>query len=179
VYAATSMSIYTNPTSSGDAGTACAPLCTASFYLASIPSAYAGHTLVIDLFDPGDGRAGANGYHMQFLAPPASPPATFANVPVPGTPTSCNYTDAVPTIPASSWPNFDSTCNIETQVPGGSAGGIYNGQWLEVRIALSPTYTCDTDCWWSVQYHFDSGSTPTDRTTWTVSLLGDPVHLTS
>ncbi len=44
-------------------------------------------------------------------------------------------------------------------------------------IALPPNYTTlyGTKTWWKVRY--TAGSAPTDRTTWSVNIVGDPVHL--
>ena len=64
VYALNEMSIWT-PT----------PGSTAGFYLANIGNQYAGHTLVVDLYDPGDGTAGTTPFTMQFLAPPPPSPS--------------------------------------------------------------------------------------------------------
>jgi hypothetical protein len=61
----------------------------------------------------------------------------------------------------------------------GSGQKFQNG-WLRFQIKLSSSYTCSTDCWWTIKYDFGgSGGLPNDRTTWAMTILGDPVHLTS
>jgi len=148
----------------------------ARFYLANIGAQYAGHTLQIDLFDPGDGTASATSpFTMQFLAPPSGTPAI---VPTLGTPVACNY-NATPSasFPPPSTPDVSATCKITT-LNTGSSTGIYNDKWLRVQIVIPATYACTTDCWWTVKYDFGAAGKPTDRTVWAVNVLGDPVHLT-
>jgi Flp pilus assembly protein TadG len=147
----------------------------ANFYLANIGPQYAGHTLVIDLYDPGDGSAGPNGFQMQFLMPPSG----LGTVPSGGTATGCNYNATPSATIGPATPNTSANCTILTQVANGTSGGIYNNAWLRVSIAIPSSYTCSTDCWWWVSYKFDAGSSPTDRTVWVVNVLGDPVHLTN
>ena len=149
---------------------------TSRFYLASIGPQYAGHTLVVDLYDPGDGNSG--NYYMQFLAPPSGSPAY---VPSTGTAVGCYYSAPAATIGGQPASTYSSTCNIQTR--SGNTN-IYNERWLRVQITIPTTATTHctngppadtTDCWWTIKYTF--GGTPTDRTVWVVNVLGDPVHL--
>ena len=162
VYALDSMSIWT-----ASSGT------TAAFYLANIGQQYAGHTLQIFLYDPGDG-SGPDPFTMQFVPPPSG----LGVVPTGTGSISCNYNSTPsPTQIAPSTPNTSANCQITTKTAGSSTG-VYNGNWLNVIIQLPSGYTCSTDCWWWVKYTLGTGnSTPTDRTTWVVNVLGDPVHL--
>ena len=103
---------------------------------------------------------------------------TWPCVPVAGTPVSCNYnlTPSLTIGPAT--PDSSANCTIKT-LNANSNNGIYNGHWLRVSITIPPaaSYTCTTDCWWSIQYNFGAGGSPNDRTVWVVNVLGDPVHL--
>ena len=111
---------------------------------------------------------------MQFRAPPGGAPAT-----VPGDAANsiaCNYNATGSTSLGPATPNSSSNCTITTKTSGGS-GGIYNGLWLRVRISIPTTYSCTTDCWWTVKYDFGAGGFPTDRTVWSLQVVGDPVHL--
>jgi hypothetical protein len=137
----------------------------ANLYLTSVSPSRAGKNLVIDLYDPGDGSAGPSGVHMQFLMPPSG----LGTVPIGGTTTSCSYNATPSPTIGPDTPDTSPDCTIETQVPNGTSGGIYNNSWLRVSIPIPADYTCSTDCWWWVTYKFDPGSTPTDRTTWAVS----------
>ncbi len=130
---------------------------TASFYLAEIAPTYAGKTLSVSLFDPGDGQSGTY----------------YVNIRKPGNATTaCTYTVRGGT-PVSANP-----CRINTRTSGGT--NTYNGKWLDLQIVVPTTYTCTTDCWWKVLYEFNSvssGNSPNDRTVWTATITGDPVHL--
>jgi hypothetical protein len=162
IYGIDDMSIWNNATSS-----------LAKFYLAEIGPEHAGKKLVLDMYDPGDG-SGSSAFTMQFRTPPGGAPAA-----VPGNSsgtTSCKYNGTKSaTIGAGTLSSTSSTCTITTK-PANSSDGVYNNGWLRVEITLPTTYTCSTDCWWSVWYNFGTGS-PTDRTVWKISVVGDPVHL--
>jgi hypothetical protein len=43
-----------------------------------------------------------------------------------------------------------------------------------VTIDISPTYTCTTNCWWTMDLELN---TPHDRTTWEARVIGNPVRL--
>ena len=134
-------------------------------YLAFVSQSYAGHTMIVDLFDPGDG-SGADPITMQFLAPPSGAPA---NVPSGGEPVDCLY-NATPSVTQGGVVPIDDspTCTIQTKA-GGAGAPVYDDHWLRVQIAIPTTYACTTDCWWTVRY---SGGTDalSDRTVWTVNL---------
>ena len=137
----------------------------ANFYLTSVSPSHAGKHLVIDVYDPGDGVAGPSGIRIQFLMPPSG----LGTIPAGGTTTSCSY-NATPSYTfGPTTPDTSYNCNIQTQVPNGAGSGIYNNAWLRVSIPIPPTYTCTTDCWWSVSYKLDPGVSPSDRTTWVIS----------
>jgi hypothetical protein len=162
VYAIDDMSLYTP--------TANSPGNVSKFYLANIGQEHRGKTLIVDLFDPGDGSSGT--YTMQFRTPPGGAPSA-----VPGDSagsTSCKYNRTGSSDIGPDTPNDSSNCTITTR--NGSSGSLYNNKWLRVKIQIPATYTCTTDCWWTVKYDYGSGSS-TDRTVWTVSVVGDPVHL--
>ena len=167
VYALNDMSIWT-PT----AGT------TARFYLANIGTEQAGKTLQIDLYDPGDvdcasGFSSCGSSTMQFLMPPSGTPTVPPTGS--GTATSCKYGTGTANAAPSSLPNTSANCTITTDL--GSSSSQYNGLWLRLQISIPSTYSCTTDCWWTVTYQFGLHTKPTDRTVWTVNVLGDPVHL--
>jgi len=132
---------------------------TANFYLAQIGQQYAGKSLTVSLFDPGDGASGTY----------------FVNILKPGSvTTACSYgiRDATPVAA--------NPCRIQTRTSTGT--NTYNGKWLDITLTIPTTYTCSTDCWWKVRYEFNSvtlGNSPNDRTVWTAEITGDPVHLVS
>jgi hypothetical protein len=51
----------------------------------------------------------------------------------------------------------------------------WNDHFVQVQIQIPDGYTCGVDCWWQVRYV--TGGTPTDRSTWSIVIDGDPVRL--
>jgi hypothetical protein len=58
--------------------------------------------------------------------------------------------------------------------------GTYNGKWQYVNVPIPSGYTCNVTatggCWFRVDFDFN-GSVPTDTTTWTARVEGDPIRL--
>jgi hypothetical protein len=51
-----------------------------------------------------------------------------------------------------------------------------NGCLITIEFTLSSTYAPPTDNeWWRIRYSYNDAAT--DRTTWSVTILGDPVHI--
>ena len=65
-------------------------------------------------------------------------------------------------------------CQVNTRVSGTS---LYNDHWLDIDIDIPITYTCGSNCWWSVEYQLSAGASFYERTTWSVEIVGDPVRL--
>ena len=53
----------------------------------------------------------------------------------------------------------------------------YNDRRMILDVQLPANYTTvyGTKVWWQIRYTV--GSTASDRTTWSVNIIGDPVHL--
>jgi hypothetical protein len=149
LYGVGDLSMFNNlPGASGDV--------TANFYFAKIDPIYAGKTLTAQLFDPGDGASGD--YYVNILMPG-------------GVTTACSYGELGGTKTAI------SPCRVQTR---NSSGNAYNGKWLQIDVALPTSYACSSDCWWKVSYEFlnvAAGSSPNDRTVWSVQLSGHPIHI--
>jgi len=130
----------------------------ASFYLAQLTPDYAGATLVLSFFDIADTAGSAS---MQVVPPADSNYATFP---------SCAFTRDGTT------PNAIAQTNCQIN---GLTSGTYDGRTVTLKLQLPADYTCDTSvssgCWVKVNLTF-SGA-PADTTTWSASLLGDPVRL--
>lgn len=176
LYSITDLSIWTNTVGS-----------TARFYLAQIKPEQAGKTIVLDLFDPGDGTGGTSNYTLQVLAPPQSapfntpsgsspvvPPQYGTVIPATGVASSCQANTTGSTTQGGGTLSNVANCLVTTR-SGGSQ--IYQDLWLRYQIKIDPNYTCSTDCWWTIKYNFGNNGVPTDRTTWTLQVVGDPVHL--
>jgi hypothetical protein len=155
VHAVSDMSIYAN-----------APGTSASFYLAQIDPIHAGKTMRVNLFDPGEGAL-----TLQILDPNGNP-ASFAWS------TPCNP----PTPPTGSCSGSGTSLSVSgtgTQpYVGLNSTSKYNDRYLTVDIPLPANYSTvyGGKVWWKVKYT-TSASAVTDRTTWSVNIVGDPVHL--
>jgi hypothetical protein len=171
-YALDDMSIYTP-----------SPGSSARFYLAQIKPENKGKKIQIDLYDPGDG-GGASDYNLQVLAPsagaPAATPTGGSTIPAANVATYCHYNATPSATKGPATPTNAPTCTVVTKLAAGGSG-IYNGNWLRIEIQLDNNYNCGTvagtDCWWTVKYDFGTAGFPTDRTVWSLQVVGDPVHL--
>lgn len=143
---------------------------TAQFYLASIGPEHSNKTLVIDLFDPGEG-----GSEIRLVNPLGQYETGFTRRVMP------RY-DPVETAPVDGWsPVVESVVNIAGTGPAPGSGRLSDWRFnerqlrLEVRLPdIAAAYGGAT--WWRIEYRFGSG-TVTDRTTWSVQVRGDPVRL--
>ncbi len=133
----------------------------ACFDLACIPSDYAGRTLTVSIFDPGDaGSSNPNGTLNVGIVPPDPTKATVT------------YPSTAPQ------QTVDGVKSVKT-FNGGQRS--YNGLWLNAQVTLAPSYTgtCDVNGtgWWQVMYASTGGVAPTDKVGVRISLIGSPVHL--
>jgi len=146
------------------------------FYLARVPSAAKGHTLVLNFYDIGD--ADSTG-QLQVLPPTDSNVgASFSNCTWTGnTSNGSNIGYAANTQNAPWGPNGNiDDCRI-TGV--NNVASSWNAQWSTVRVPIPSNYTCNDDdtqgCWLKIDYNF-AGAVH-DVTSWNAFLLGDPVRL--
>lgn len=133
------------------------------------PTAYAGQTIDVDLFDPGDVNGGAA--YMGLQAPDgtwttvnsitdlgaslagASPPSGGGSVPV-------------------AWPSGGcSTACFQTATSSG--GVIYNGQWLQLQMTVTSAATG----YYNLVYSVGSTATAADTFAVEVGFSGSPDHL--
>ena len=60
-----------------------------------------------------------------------------------------------------------------------TASSCFNGKWQTISVPIPSTYTCTdldvTKCWVRLQYSYPGQ--PTDTTSWSASIEGDPVRL--
>ncbi len=130
----------------------------ATFYLAQLQPQYAGATLSLDFFDIADTAGSAT---MTVIPPADSNYSTFP---------SCSFVkDGSPPSAITS-----SGCAIS-----GLTSSSYDSRVVTLTLVLPSDYTCNstlsTGCWLKVRLDFSG--TPADTTTWSASLLGDPVRL--
>jgi hypothetical protein len=127
-----------------------------TFNLVRVIPAAATKTLKIGFFDTGD----------------ASQPGTLTVQP----PTDSNMPASIGTCTGSGV--------VNGAIPGcqltNVSSSTYNGRWQYVNVPIPANYTCTVaeqgGCWFTVKLAFPSG-VPTDTTTWTAKIDGDPVRL--
>ncbi len=142
------------------------PAANTTFYLARVLPGAQGRTLVLSFFDVGDADAAGA---LTVLPPSESNlGGAFAG---------CTYTAPPGNSTGPPWGAFQATssgCRL-TNVSKTN----YNGQWIQVRIPIPSTYTCNYNdplgCWLKINFAFPAAVS--DTTTWTAELTGDPVRL--
>ncbi len=138
----------------------------ASFYLADVDSVYAGRTMTVGLFDPGEG-----GSTIEILDPNGNPVSfTYATVDdLPATAGALAYSGSGTAIDVS---------GTVTRPTYRRNAWKFNDRKVEAVVDLPANYTAlyGTKTWWKLRYTFGSGSV-SDRTTWDVGITGDPVRL--
>ena len=136
------------------------------FYLAKIDAASgAGKTLEIDLFDPGD--VSGNGY-LKLLSPNGTG-GTQTQV------TNFRYTtDGNCRAGVSDACSGSNESQIQTANNGSSS---FQSTWIHIFVPLNTAYGSTglwRGGWWQVQYITGAAN---DTTTWSVNIIGNPVHL--
>jgi hypothetical protein len=163
VYGLGAMQMFTPLSASGSTTTS-------SFYLAQVPKFYAGKTLELNLWDPGDTSPLAATLYVQVPTP-----AGWSNTP---------FTYSAATGTTNSGKN--SACNTNSnltsgnnsvQTSTGASLGLFNGCWLTLDVPIPPGYNGDQNGWWKILYSMSGNGTSSDVTTWTAQILGNPVHL--
>lgn len=133
----------------------------ADFYLAKIGPEHSGKRMEITLFDPGEGGNSIS------IRNPAGGSVTFDYHTQDGTYSGNNVTA------------LDvSGCSGQPQVgPNRQSQCKFNERFVVIEVDLPANYGTlyAGNYWWQVHYNFNSNVT--DRTTWSVRILGDPVHL--
>jgi hypothetical protein len=139
----------------------------AEFFLAEVGDEHAGSAVVVTMFDPGEGMD-----NVQFLDPAGNEvdfEFRLANC-------SVGQICSDPT-------NWPETSNASADTCAGPVPCLdvtsarFQDDWIVITTQLPAGYTCGNQCWWKVRYTPRTGVSVTDRTTWSVSVLGGPVHL--
>jgi hypothetical protein len=160
------------------------------FFLAAIPGtaaqAYAGKQLRINLFDPGEG---ATGIHI------FKPDGTLAQLTYTTNDNSAEGPSATPPLEPSSPNPGTGTCVCDTwnqptngnpthigtgNLPGRQGAGQYNDRILSITSTIPSGLPTTTDSWYQIEYDYSPSVYPTgvtDRTTWTATIAGNPVHI--
>lgn len=125
---------------------------TPEFFLAEIGEEHAGKKVRLTLWDASEG-------------------STFVRLRRPtGTNTWVNQEFDWYASPSCSGCSGNDVTQIDT------SGSTFNGRSIIIEFTLPADYDPpDDNQWWRIRYNYNS--TATDRSTWSVNILGDPVHL--
>ena len=133
----------------------------AEFFLSEIGTEHAGKQMQITLFDPGEG-----GNDIEILDPNGNP-TNFSYQTQDGlySGTSTNQLDVSG---CSGWPQVGADRSSQCR---------YNERFVTLIVDIPATYATlyPGQKWWKIRYNFSASVT--DRSTWSVRVLGDPVHL--
>jgi len=124
------------------------PSSSAEFYLAEIGDQHVGKKMQIKLFDPGEGSEG-----IKIIEPGGAAFASF------------DWT-------SSNGYSGSNTTYLDV------TDSKFNDAFVTITIQLPNDFDVSygtTDRWWKIKYL--SGTDITDRTTWSVEIIGDPVRL--
>lgn len=136
----------------------------AVFYLCQVDAIYAGKEMDIQLFDPGEGAQS-----IEILDPSGNPVSfTWAT-----TDSKSGFTSF-----SGSGSSLDVSGTI-TPPPGYSSTSKFSDRHVLLKTTIPSSYGSGglvNGGWWKIRYKTGSG-TVTDRTTWSVAIIGDPVHL--
>jgi Putative Flp pilus-assembly TadE/G-like len=129
-------------------------------YMTRVTPEYRGKWLRLELFDIGDTSTGT--VNLTFLSPAGAA----------GSPWTCDISK----VTADGVSPAGSGCSIL-----GLTRDEFNGSAVRIRVDVPEDYDCDrtvaTDCWVKMQMTFNGGAAPTDQTTWSAAIEGDPIRL--
>jgi hypothetical protein len=159
VYGLGAMQMFTPLSASGG------PAVQSEFYLAQVPQYYAGKTLQINLWDPGD----------------TSPLSASLAIEIPDSstngwsPTSVTWTAVQGT--TNSAAGCVTSSGSGTSIVTATPASQFNGCWVTIDASIPTTYAALQSGWWKIRYSMTGNGTSSDVTTWTAQILGNPVHL--
>jgi hypothetical protein len=152
----------------------------------SVPAIYAGLTIGIDVFDPGDINANGGSAYLGFVDPTTC--ATFTEPA--GGQTAFVYDlgkqrSNLGTGAQSTVGTYANPAPVE-QLVNNAGVQPYNGHWLHFDIPIPSTYApnpAGTACdptgqgYWDLQYRTTANVTAVDTLTITLNLRGNPAHI--
>lgn len=148
------------------------------FYLAQVPPEQAGKQLEISLFDVGEGAERIEIINPDGVAVPFTW-TTDCAITSPGSPPGCSGAQEGWTNPATGTyqPHTLNVAGSGNQVYADTLStSLWNDRTVVLTVDIPADYaTSSAGRWWRVRYTF--GADITDRTTWSVRIIGDPVRL--
>jgi hypothetical protein len=156
-----------------------------------VPPDYAGQTITLDVFDPGDISGGGN-VDLYVL----DNAGTIVSVANPGVinvwDLGVTRTSVGPNVPCTGTggltnpptPCLAQTGSPQTATVRATTGGAtnFNGHWIRFEVPIPSGYNPGlnpNNWWWSLRYQISTNVTATDTVTFAVGLKGNPAHLLS
>jgi hypothetical protein len=153
------------------------PITGASFQmpLFQVAPDYAGLTVGIDIYDPGD-ISGAGDVQMRILDPAGAVATSPQGVRI------YDLGTARSTVPGPG--NLISSGGNTVASFAATTGGVhpYNGHWVHIELPIPNTYNPGlnpSNWWWSIDYAISGSAQATDVVTVAISLKGNPARLLS
>ena len=156
-------------------------------YLAKIDKAYADRDLTIKLWDPGEGSQtlkirdnGGNPVDFHFTIDPCT---NFQSPPGPtiyACPATAPTDNAVSGTDGLNVSGTGANNQLDNRYDDTKLGccGTFNSRMLTITVHIDPNYDDTANGgWWSIDYSEAAGTSVQDRTTWSVSVPGSPLHL--
>jgi hypothetical protein len=151
----------------------------------AVPPDYAGQTISIEIFDPGDVSTGGS-LTLSILTPSgavataASPLAV--NIYDLGTQRSNTPSGTACTLaaPITNPPCLAATGTNATVTAASGGSNYFNGHWLHFDLPIPTTYNPGSDpnlWWWRLQYTTPAGTTASDTFSIAVGFKGNPAHV--
>jgi hypothetical protein len=148
--------------------------------LFQLPKAYAGYTIYVDIYDPGD-IGGAGNVDLNILTPvngsaAAACAVAGTTVAAPTSPQTVTVKDLGTSL-GSTTQTLIGTPATATVRATSSGSVLYNGHWVELLIPVPSTYNPGTNTTWCLQYATSAGVNATDTLAAVVGLQGSPEHM--
>lgn len=149
----------------------------------SVPPIYAGLTIGIDIYDPGDINANGGSAFLSFIDPTTCAPFV-ANGQTATIHDLVQQRSNLGTVNDTIVGNYPTGSTVEIIV-NNSGAQPYQGHWLHFEIPIPAVYgppfnpACDPTLqgFWSLQYRTTANVQAVDTITITLNLLGNPAHI--
>jgi hypothetical protein len=151
--------------------------------LFQLPPDYAGRTIIVDIFDPGDINPGAGGtLYLGILSPVTACGSIPCGVNVaPQNVTIYNLNNSRCTSTCGTFNGSPSQAYIQAATSGSYP---YDNYWLRYELPIPGTWATDAtsdpnNWWWKLSYQTTNSVEAHDTITIAISLKGAPAHLIS
>jgi hypothetical protein len=143
-----------------------------------LPKSYAGYTVYVDIYDPGDISGGGN-VDLNILSAPTSGVTNCTGpVAAPTSPLTVTVKDLGTSLGSTTQTLLGNPATATVRATSGGSV-LYNGHWIEMLIPVPSTYNPGTNTTWCLQYVTSTGVTATDTLAVSVGLQGSPEHMIS